>query len=84
MVTHVFTVLFYVKITAAVKEVYNVHVNCIDESWEKLYSVFVYTAMSRCVKRNRNVLGRPVSSVSRVRIPCAEALSSLQRPRLQV
>lgn len=43
MVTHVFTVLFYVKM-AAVKKVYNVHVNCIDESWEKLYSVFVYTA----------------------------------------
>lgn len=79
MVTHVFTVLFYVKM-AAVKKVYNVHVNCIDESWEKLYSVFVYTAMSRCVKRNRNVLGRPVSSVSMIR--CNVCITSIFQSQL--
>ena len=35
------------------------------------------------VKRHRKVLGRPVSSAGRVCIPCAEALLSLQRPRVQ-
>ena len=58
MVTHVFTVLFYVKMAAV------------------LYSVFVYTAMSRCAKRNRiemfycATLAQLVECASHVQRPC--------------
>lgn len=44
--------LFYVKM-AAMKKVYNVHVNCIDESWEKLYTAMscIYSYEQVCKKK---------------------------------